>query len=90
VKAEGDASIRCMTIRRTTLAADGDDLTLLESEARRRGVSLAQVLRELVAREADELRRTRRPRFGVGRSSEGAAQAAAADEQAPLRARART
>ena len=35
--------------RRTTLAADADDLAVLEGEARRRGVSLAQVLRETVA-----------------------------------------
>lgn len=76
-----------MATRRTTLAADQDDLALLESEARRRNVSLAQVLRELVAREADELRRTRRPRFGVARTAEGAASVAAADEQAPLRER---
>jgi hypothetical protein len=80
-----DASIRCMTPRRTTLAADHDDLALLEEEARRRGVSLAQVLRELVANEANQLRRARRPRFGVARSSGGAARAAAADEHAPLR-----
>jgi hypothetical protein len=85
-----DASIRCMTTRRTTLAADHDDLALLEQEARRRGVSLAQVLRELVANEANQLRHARRPRFGVARSSGGAAQAAASDEQAPFRDRAGT
>ncbi len=79
-----------MTPRRTTLAADRDDLALLEEEARRRGVSLAQVLRELVANEANQLRNARRPRFGVARSSRGAAQAAAADEQAPLGDRAGT
>jgi hypothetical protein len=79
-----------MATRRTTLAADAADLALLEAEAKRRGVSLAQVLRELVAREAEELRAGRRPRFGVGRSSVGAAQAATADEHAPLRERAGT
>lgn len=79
-----------MATRRTTLAADPADLALLESEARRRGVSLAQVLRELVARAANELREGRRPRFGIGRSGVGAAQAATADEHAPLRDRART
>lgn len=79
-----------MTTRRTTLAADKDDLALLEREARRRGVSLARVLRELVAREADEIRLARRPRFGVARSSEGVAQIATADERAPLRDRAGT
>lgn len=76
-----------MATRRTTLGADRDDLALLESEARRRNVSLAQVLRELVEREAEELRRTRRPRFGVTRTAEGAAQAAGADEHAPIRDR---
>ena len=79
-----------MTTRRTTLGADRDDLALLESEARRRDVSLAQVLRELVEREAEQLRRARRPRFGVARTAAGAAQAAAADEQAALRDRAGT
>jgi hypothetical protein len=79
-----------MAVRRTTLAAESDDLALLESEARRRNVSLAQVLRELVAREADELRRSRRPRFAVARTSKGAAQVAAQDEQAPVRDRAGT
>jgi hypothetical protein len=79
-----------MATRRTTVGADPDDLALLESEARRRKTSLAQVLRELVAREADELRRARRPRFGVARTAGGAARAAEADEQAPLRNRAGT
>jgi hypothetical protein len=79
-----------MTVRRTTLAAEADDLALLEAEARRRKISLAQVLRELVAREAEDLRRARRPRFGVARTAEGAARAAEADEQAPLRDRAGT
>ena len=73
--------------RRTTLAADPDDLAVLEAEARRRQVSLALVLRELVAKEADALRRERVPRFGIGRSGVGAAQAAARDEQAPVRER---
>jgi hypothetical protein len=79
-----------MTVRRTTLAADRDDLALLEEAARRRGVSLARVLRELVAREAEELRTAQRPRFGVARTSHGAAQIAAADEDAPIRSRAGT
>lgn len=85
-----DANIRCMSIRRTTLGADRDDLALLESEAKRRKISLAQVLRELVEREAEELRRARRPHFGVTRTAKGAAQAAAADEDAPVRERAGT
>lgn len=69
---------------------DADDLATLEGEARRRGVSLAQVLRELVGREADALRRDRRPRFGIARTSRGAARVAAADQHAPLRERAGT
>ncbi len=76
-----------MAIRRTTLAAESHDLAVLEAEARRRGVSLAQVLRELVAREAEELRGRHRPRFGVGRSERGAARTAARDEDAPVRRR---
>jgi hypothetical protein len=76
-----------MAIRRTTLAAEADDLAVLEGEARRRGVSLARLLREAVAREAAELRGRNRPRFGVARSAEGAAQAAGRDEHAPVRNR---
>jgi hypothetical protein len=76
-----------MAIRRTTVAAEDDDLAVLEGEARRRGVSLAHVLREAVAREASELRARHRPRFGVAASEHGAARAAASDEHAPVRAR---
>jgi len=76
-----------MSLRRTTLAAERDDLALLEGEARRRGVSLARVLGEAVAREAADLRRRNRPHFGVARSAGGAAAAAARDEHAPLRER---
>jgi hypothetical protein len=79
-----------MAIRRTTLAADRDDLALLQGEAQRRGVSLAHLLRELVARDADELRVAQRPRFGVVRTRHGAAEAAAADEHAPIRNRSNT
>ena len=53
-------------IRRTTVSAAAEDLALLEDEARRRGVSLATVLREAVAHKASEVRRARpRPRFGT-------------------------
>jgi hypothetical protein len=76
-----------MAIRRTTVAAEVDDLAVLEGEAHRRGVPLAHVLREAVAREATELRRRNRPRFGVAASKQGAARAAAADEHAPVRDR---
>ncbi len=71
-------------IRRTTLAAETDDLDLLEAEARRRGVSLAQVLRELVAQRSAELRRARQPRFGLVRSGDGGlADLSWQDEEAP-------
>lgn len=76
-----------MPTRRTTLAAEREDLEILEAEARRRGTSLAGVLREVVAREADDLRARHRPRFGVGKSTSGAARAAATDEHAPVRDR---
>ena len=79
-----------MPTRRTTLAADSDDLALLENEARRRDVPLTHVLREAVERAADELRRERKPRFGIARTSRGAAQAAAEDEHAPIRERSGT
>jgi len=72
--------------RRTTLAADADDLAVLETEAESRGVSLAQVLREIVAREADALRASRKPRFGLGRSGgAGIARRSVNDEDAPAR-----
>jgi hypothetical protein len=71
--------------RRTTLAADSDDLAVLEAEARRRDVSLARVLRELVAKEADALRRQRRPRFGIARSGGRSPGAAALPEDEPAR-----
>lgn len=76
-----------MATRRTTLAAEADDLAILEAEARRRGVSLARVLRDTVAREATDLRTRNRPRFGVAHSRGGAARAAADDEKAPVRDR---
>ncbi len=76
-----------MPVRRTTLAAEREDLEILEAEARRRGTSLAGVLRDVVAREADAIRARHRPRFGVGTSTSGAARAAGADERAPLRDR---
>lgn len=54
-----------MSLRRTTLTAEADDLAVLAAEARRRGVSLASVLAETVAEKAARLRREQRPRFGV-------------------------
>jgi hypothetical protein len=74
-----------MSIRRTTVAAESDDLAVLESEARRRGVALAQVLREAVEREAGRLRRNAEPRFGIVRGDGTATSSIARDEHAPAR-----
>jgi len=74
-----------MSIRRTTVAAESDDLAVLESEARRRGVSLAQVLREAVEREAGRLRRKAEPRFGIVCGDGTAITSIAGDEHAPAR-----
>lgn len=72
--------------RRTTLSAEIDDLAVLEGEARRRGVALTQVLRELVAEGAAMVRRTRQPRFGlVGSGDGGLADLSWQDEDAPYR-----
>lgn len=74
-----------MPTRRTTLSADADDLAVLEGEARRRGVSLAQVLRDTVAERAHELRSQRRPRFGLGHGDGNLARDSVDDEDAPAR-----
>ncbi|CAN5907960.1 hypothetical protein BH23ACT2_BH23ACT2_21580 [soil metagenome] len=78
-----------MATRRTTLSADGDDLATLEGEARRRGVSLAQVLREMVARQAAEVRQERAPRFGLGRGDGAISQDSVDDEDSPAGGRRR-
>jgi len=74
-----------MPVRRTTVAAESDDLAVLEGEARRRGVTLSQVLREAVEREAGRLRRSASPRFGIVRGDGTATAAIARDEHAPAR-----
>jgi hypothetical protein len=71
---------------RTTLTAEKDDLETLRAEARRRGVSLARLLREIVAEEAQELRAGRRPRLGTGRGGRGVARRSAVDESSPAAA----
>jgi Ribbon-helix-helix protein, copG family len=58
-------------VRRTTVAADRDALDTLEAEARRRGVSLSAVLAEAVEDKAASIRAARRPRIGLGRSTDG-------------------
>lgn len=58
-------------MRRTTLAAEADDLATLEAEARRRDVPLTVVLAEAVREKAEALRLGRRPRLGVATSGGG-------------------
>lgn len=74
-----------MAVRRTTVAAEHDDLAVLEGEARKRGVSLAHVLREAVEREAQRLRNDAAPRFAIVRGDGGATRTIADDEHAPAR-----
>lgn len=52
-------------LRRTTVVAEDDDLALLAREARERGTSLGRLLGRLVAEEAAQLRRDRRPRVAM-------------------------
>ena len=78
-----------MAIRRTTVAAEHDDLVVLEYEARKRGVTLSQVLREAVEHEAQRLRDDAAPRFGIVRGDGNETQAIADDEHAPARRGAR-
>lgn len=79
-----------MSVRRTTVTADADDLAVLEAEARRRGVPLSQVLREGVAWQAEALRAERRPRFGVGRGEPGLSTTSVEDEASPAGGRTRS
>ena len=72
-----------MSVRRTTVTADAEDLAVLEAEARRRGVALSQLLRESVARQAEALRAERRPRFGVGRGEPDLSMTSVEDEASP-------
>jgi hypothetical protein len=58
-------------LRRTTVTASGEALATLEAEARRRSVPLTAVLAEAVEEKAASLRAGRRPRVGIGRSSDG-------------------
>lgn len=74
-----------MPPKRTTVTADEADLAVLAGEARRRGVTLATLLREAVAHEAGRLRHTIRPRFGIVHGDGTATAQIAADEQAPAR-----
>jgi hypothetical protein len=75
---------------RTTLAAEKDDLDTLRAEARRRGVSLARLLREIVSERAKHLRERRRPRIGVARGGRGVARASSTHEDRPAKTRYRS
>ena len=55
-------------IRRTTVAARDDDLAVLATEARARGLSLSRMLGELVAERAQTLRSQHRPRLAIFRA----------------------
>lgn len=57
--------------RRTTVAARRSSLQTLEAEARRRSVSLSQVMAEAIDEKARALNASRRPRLGVARSTDG-------------------
>lgn len=57
--------------KRTTVTASRDALDTLEAEARRRGASLSTVLSEAVEEKAAAIRVARRPRVGIGRSTDG-------------------
>jgi hypothetical protein len=58
-------------LRRTTITANRSSLDTLEAEARRRGVALTAVLAEAVDEKAATLHGSRRPRLGLGRSTDG-------------------
>ena len=58
-------------MRRTTITARAESLEVLREEARRRGVSLAVLFAEAVDEMAAAIRRDRRPRVGLGRSTDG-------------------
>jgi hypothetical protein len=62
---------RIMHRRRTTVAASVEALETLEAEAVRRGAPLTVVLAEAIEEKAAALRRARRPRLGIGSSTDG-------------------
>ena len=58
-------------MKRTTVTASRESLATLEAEAGRRGVSLSALLAEAVEEKAAGIRAARRPRVGMGRSTDG-------------------
>lgn len=63
-------------VRRTTVSAKRASLETLEAEARRRGMSLSAMVAEAIDEKATKLHRSRRPRLGVARSTDGLSAAA--------------
>jgi hypothetical protein len=64
-------SSRIMAQRRTTILLDDEVLATLGSEAKRRNVSVAKIVREAVDARIAELHAARRPRVGIARSTDG-------------------
>jgi hypothetical protein len=71
---------RIMMLKRTTLSAPRDVLATLEAEAERLETSLNAVLVEAATEKAAAIRRSRKPRLGVGRSTDGRSAAELASE----------
>jgi hypothetical protein len=67
-------------LRRTTVSAPRSTLDTLAAEAQRREVPLGTLLREAVEEKANSLRKGRRPRVGVARSTDGRSAAEVAAE----------
>jgi len=66
--------------RRTTVSASQDSIATLKREAQRRGTTLNALLAEAVDAKAVEIRAARRPRVGIGRSTDGRRAAELASE----------
>lgn len=58
-------------MRRTTIRAGTEALATLAAEAERRGVPTSDVIAEAIDEKATEIRTRRRPRVGIGRSTDG-------------------
>lgn len=62
-------------LQRTTVTAERDDLETLKTKARREGVSLSELMRELIAREAKSSRKHERPRsIGIAKAGRNLSQ----------------
>jgi hypothetical protein len=67
-------------MRRITITADQRALETLRDEARRRGASLAILVREAVDEEVASMCAARRPRVALARSTDGRSAAAVTAE----------